>query len=949
MSIQQGDVKINGKWYRIDVESYRDRDIIDFSPKASTPGGSIIHSELMLYQPLLQSDWRHGFGFIDYTDPAGYMKTVGNIDTRHDGVVIMSTAKTSSDTGDFPKIGGMTHKNVPYFWGQNGIRKYVGGAWSTETPNPVTTCTTLLGNVGFETAGGGGADVFGSWTETAGSGAIAIETGSVHGDTNAAKLTCGASDDTKIQQNFVSVVGTIYTLKYWTRGASAHAGRHQIYDVTNAADIVATATTGVTGDTYTQVTVTFTATSVSTGVIFKPGATSGYIAYFDDITMTSTTQPTANTQLMFSLGTDMFAVPYMDRIMTTTYAGQIISQPNETTGQDAYINENAATTSYGTANILKVGYVASKKNAFWVKPDLTDLPSGATITEVKVSFYCSSKHATANPTIKASRCLIAASESMTWNKYDGVSNWPGSAGGSTSGTDYAATPLNAGLEMTSTAKQFFTMTLDPTEFTSLVASNNGILFWNTTVVADNQVEFYSASGPNYDQRPYFTIKYTLPTSWADTGTDETAEDFNWAVVYNGFIYLGVRNTNRVHYSSSTTLADLEGSTADTTHILVGGSSYPTLGAINFLGGLYIAKPDGLWLLGEDKIAKRVLDFSSEASDRNFSSLVEYNGNLIFTIRDVVYQWNLARLTRMSPPRITDEWPYVSYGSFSNLVAVGDFLYCTARTNESTYTESILSYDGVGWHKLQDVITDGTGTISMLFYDTINNYMWLHVTSDTAETTYYIPFQERSKYPYSNFPTTGTHSLYSSKMDMGFARVTKSTPSLLVEAYNLSTTRYLTVNYSLDDGEFIEWGRVFIDGITELKLPGGLLTREFKRIQLRIDFVTGTATQTPVLESTTLRFLMRPDMALGWNFNVILADHFIYGEMEDARTAYQILKDMREARNSKAPIEYVDIDGGVYQAYVSAFSRSVQERNVDLEEGGVPSIESVLNVNIVEAK
>jgi len=796
MSIQQGDVKINGKWYRIDVESYRDRDIIDFSPKASTPGGSIIHSELMLYQPLLHSDWRHGFGFIDYTDPAGYMKTVGNIDTRHDGVVVMSTAAASSDTGDFPKMGGVVHKRIPYFYGKKGIRKYVGGAWATETPAPAST---------------------------------------------------------------------------------------------------------------------------------------------------------VNTQLMFSLGTDLFAVPYEDRIMTTKFAGQILTQPNEAVANDTYIDENAPTTNYANTNTLKVGYVTSKKNSFWIKPDLTDLPVGATITEVKVTFYCSSRHATANPTIKAARSLLAATEAMTWNKYNGTDDWTGSAGGETSGTDYSATALNAGAEMTSTARQFFTMTLDPTEFASLVASNNGILFWNTTVVADNKCEFYSSSGPNYDQRPYFTIKYTLAGSWADTGVDTDAKDYHWSAVYNGFIYLGVRNTNRVHYSSSATLADLEGSTADTAHILVGGSSYPTISAINFLGGLYIAKPDGLWLLGEDKIAKRVLDFSGEASDLNFSSLVEHNGYLVFTIRDVIHQWNGARLTRITPPRITDDWPYVSYGGFSNFITVGDFLYCTGRTNETTYTESLLCYDGVGWHKLSDIITSGTGKTTMLFFDVENNYLWYHVSSDSAETTYYISIQVKSSYPYSNFPTTGTHSLYSSKMDMGFARVTKSTPSLLVEAYNLSTTRYLTVYYSLDDGEFIEWGRVFVDGITELKLPGGLLTREFKRIQLRIDFITGTATQTPVLESTTLRFLMRPDMALGWNFNVILADHFIYGEMEDARTAYQILKDMREARNSKAPIEYVDIDGGVYQAYVSAFSRSVQERNVDLEEGGVPSIESVLNVNIVEAK
>ena len=37
--------------------------------------------------------------------------------------------------------------------------------------------TELIANGGFETAGEGGADVFGTWVESAGNGAIAVETG----------------------------------------------------------------------------------------------------------------------------------------------------------------------------------------------------------------------------------------------------------------------------------------------------------------------------------------------------------------------------------------------------------------------------------------------------------------------------------------------------------------------------------------------------------------------------------------------------------------------------------------------------------------------------------------------------------------------------------------------------------------------------------------------------
>ena len=46
-----GDISLNGVNYRIEIGTYRVRDIVDFAPRASAPGGSIIHSELGLYQP----------------------------------------------------------------------------------------------------------------------------------------------------------------------------------------------------------------------------------------------------------------------------------------------------------------------------------------------------------------------------------------------------------------------------------------------------------------------------------------------------------------------------------------------------------------------------------------------------------------------------------------------------------------------------------------------------------------------------------------------------------------------------------------------------------------------------------------------------------------------------------------------------------------------------------
>jgi hypothetical protein len=148
----------------------------------------------------------------------------------------------------------------------------------------------LLVNGGFETAGAGGADVFGTWAEGASDGAIADEASLVHGGSHAVKLTAGAATNTRVYTSATVTPGVSYTLTFWTRGDGTRAGRYLIYDNTNAANIVATTSTGVTGTTYTQVSYTFTAPAGCTTVLVTLlcPATNGGIAYFDDVSLKRT-------------------------------------------------------------------------------------------------------------------------------------------------------------------------------------------------------------------------------------------------------------------------------------------------------------------------------------------------------------------------------------------------------------------------------------------------------------------------------------------------------------------------------------------------------------------------------------------------------------------------------------------------------------------------------------
>ena len=437
---------------------------------------------------------------------------------------------------------------------------------------------------------------------------------------------------------------------------------------------------------------------------------------------------------------------------------------------------------------------------------------------------------------------------------------------------------------------------------------------------------------------------------SDAGLNASSTDYKWLIIHNGFIYAGKDATNQVYYDSNADLSALQGTTSDPNIIYCGIGNIPTLGAIVFAGNLYVSRQDGLWIIGEDRIARRVLDFSNEISSNNFRSMAVINGYLVFPIRDQLYQWNGARVATITPPKVTDTFPYVTYGRFTNFIASDNYLYCIARTNETTYQEVLLAWDGVGWHKLADLVTNGTDTITALGYDSVNNFLWYHLDS-TADVTYYIQQQNFSPFPYANFPTSGTHSVISSRLDMGFRRVKKSMSSLLVEARNCSSTRYISVYYQLDnDGTWHLWDTITTNGIIELTDPGSEKTREFDHLNLRFDLTTNDTAQSPIMESWTLRFIMRPNVLWGFSFYIIAATEGQHAVSEDERTAAEIREEILELRDSKSPIKLIDPIGIEHIGYITSVQGQPAARTPG-EDGEPDDIEMrwLVNFASVEAE
>ena len=158
--------------------------------------------------------------------------------------------------------------------------------------------TELVTNGGFETAGTGGADVFGTWTEAAGNGAIASEAGAgnFHGGSKSAKLTTGADGLVKVSQDIVTIPGYTYAFTYWVKGDGAtNKVRHRIVDKTHAEDILPIASAVYTPTaTWQQISVSFTAPTgcVSTTIVLAGAAAEGAICYLDDVSVYPTAIPT---------------------------------------------------------------------------------------------------------------------------------------------------------------------------------------------------------------------------------------------------------------------------------------------------------------------------------------------------------------------------------------------------------------------------------------------------------------------------------------------------------------------------------------------------------------------------------------------------------------------------------------------------------------------------------
>lgn len=165
---------------------------------------------------------------------------------------------------------------------------------STTTYAGTTTCgcyawgaqlmatASTLSNGGFETAGGGGGDAFGSWNEAVvGSSTITRDTGIFHSGAASCKMAVDSSNSDAVVQQTVLTIGTRYRVSFWARNdAGGTAGaRVNIGGGTSQ-------TTGALTTSFALFTFEATATSTQILTIGRQEAASQSV-YIDDVSLTA--------------------------------------------------------------------------------------------------------------------------------------------------------------------------------------------------------------------------------------------------------------------------------------------------------------------------------------------------------------------------------------------------------------------------------------------------------------------------------------------------------------------------------------------------------------------------------------------------------------------------------------------------------------------------------------
>jgi len=105
--------------------------------------------------------------------------------------------------------------------------------------------------------------------------------------------------------------------------------------------------------------------------------------------------------------------------------------------------------------------------------------------------------------------------------------------------------------------------------------------------------------------------------------------------------------------------------------------------------------------------------------------------------------------------------------------------------------------------------------------------------------------------------------------------------------------------------------------------------------------TDNTAQSPALKGYHVKYLMRPDVAYGYSFDIIAASDGAYAGLGSNKDAEDIINELQTARASTAPVAFTTILNESKNVYVSSISEIARARHEDND------VEHRVRVSLVE--
>ncbi len=467
----------------------------------------------------------------------------------------------------------------------------------------------------------------------------------------------------------------------------------------------------------------------------------------------------------------------------------------------------------------------------------------------------------------------------------------------------------------------------------LAAANRLVVWDNTTEQWDDVVaSLDTTSGEPQDLHTFDDMMYVSQgetvnarrftgSGWSDNGYParryETFDSQLWRA----------DNINQLWYSTD---PENDGAATWIGPGHVGSADYPIRNMLaGFDGALWVIKDDGLYSVRWDTfnsvyLINLVIDLSDSIDDANGSAMVEFGGNLYFTVSHRIYRYDGNTIQILGPNRgqsgLQDEFIGGLVGHVSSLTTSGSYLIA-AIDNEGLSDSLVALWAGTGWH----IIKRSSGRIRSVFYQSalattnVLSHPTLWWDDSTTDAFNYQQWPRFDDDPLTDsesaFESTGSsNQIITSWFDAGLPDIDKSFIDYVVEFTtsdsDVSAGHSITVHYQLD--EINTWnllGTATASPLSVMRFPNDDEIRAVtfgKKIRYRLTFVQGTGTGTPILLSWAHRFVVRPDSRYGWTLPIKSYDnHYDFDREALPLSAEETRRRLYTMRDQRTPLFYVD--------------------------------------------